>query len=190
MKPYHIRLGAFYPYKTTLFALAASVFMLGGYLLFSHPVPPKAPTQPAYLFVQTAKAGFIQPEKTGKNRYKLTVSQVAPHMSYFTDQPFREAGAVPVNEFVANWQAGRQRSKQVEKPNVVVHAVDAKTHKRFNRIFELDHPTYDAKTQSMSYQATLLENQKAFVRPVTMGHTVIFIDDLHWHGNRFDPPHG
>ncbi|MBA2654778.1 MAG: hypothetical protein H0U71_06900 [Gammaproteobacteria bacterium] len=133
------------------------------------------------LFIQVANAGELVPNKNEAGSYRLTLKNVDPFTSYFTDRPNRVTGIVPTQEFVSMWQ---NRDIQSSPPNVAIETSDLKNGHKINRVFVLSNPVYDAQKQEITYSAKSLSKERTH-KPISMGYTVLFIDDFHWHGNKF-----
>lgn len=133
------------------------------------------------LFVQVAKNAQLAPSKTQPGTYNLTLKAVEPFTSYFTDRPNRVTGLLTTNNFVGIWQSEVDIRKN--PPNVAMETSNTKNGQRITQVLELSNPVYDAKNHQITYVAKSLNNTA--MQPMTLGYTVLFIDDFHWHGNKF-----
>lgn len=145
------------------------------------------PKDAQLLFIQVAKSGEIKTIPNQPNSYEITLKQVDPYTSYFTESPNRITGLMPTKQFFKIWQTQTAKAG-TEQPNVAIETSDAKTGQRINQIFALTNPVINPKTNSIKYQAKLLANHSntnAVPTDTKLGYTVLFIDDFHWHGNIF-----
>lgn len=139
------------------------------------------------LFVQIAKSASLTPISKEANTYKLTLKNVEPFTSYFTDRPDRHTGLIRTHQFIKHWN--HQKDYAQTPPNVAIESSILKSREHFNKIFELSNPIYDAKNNTVTYQAKLLDksllNKNTSSTPIMLGYVVLFIDDFHWDGNKF-----
>lgn len=140
------------------------------------------------LFVQAGRNAILKPIDIAKGKYQITLQQIDPYISYFTDAPHRKSGLMRLDKFYENWQNGSIFKTQF-KPNVAMQSVDIQTKEHVNRVFEVSKPSYDATTHSVTYQAKLLGQQGLPKAEINLGYTVLFIDDFHWSGNPFEGHH-
>lgn len=160
------------------------ILTIGGVLLTLagaaiSPLHAKPKSTDSLLFVQGAKYATLTPKNNKLGTYELKLTQVEPFVSYFTDAPQRATGQMLANEFYRNWK------KAEVKPNVAMQSIDTATKMQINRIFTLTTPVYDAKTHTVTYQATLLGEQGLPKATLQLGYTELFIDDFEWDGNKF-----
>lgn len=141
-----------------------------------------SPNNGDVLFIQVANSGQLMPSPGASNTYKLTLDNVDPFTSYFTDRPKRVTGILPTSQFVSLWHT---QDIQTTPPNVALETLDTKNGKRINRVLVLSNPIYDAKKQQINYTAKILDRNAAPLGNVAMGYTVLFIDDFNWGGGKF-----
>lgn len=139
------------------------------------------------LFVQISKSAEITPSKDDPKSYTLTLKQVEPYTSYFTDRPSRRTGLIQTTKFINAWQ---QQDIQKSPPNVALETMDVSNGGRINHVFELSSPVYNNKTHQLTYNAKLLsskpgQQQSLPSHNIKTGYTVLFIDDFNWNGSIF-----
>ncbi len=162
-----------------LFALVVNFFVVG-IALANMPSPAGLPKNCQVLFVQVAKQAELAPNPNQPNSYNLILKSVEPFTSYFTDRPNRFTGLLSTANFVSFWQ--NEVDIQKTPPNVALETSNVKNGQRINQVLELSNPIYDAKKHVITYTAKSLEGP---LQPMNLGYTVLFIDDMTWHGNKF-----
>ena len=96
---------------------------------------------PSYLFVQNGTGGTI-------SHTTLTLTGVSSQTGWFTDRPYREAGQVPTEEFIALWDEGEPFAD--DPPNAdFTCTVDSEV---VNFVVELTAPSMAG--EDLSYAAT------------------------------------
>lgn len=150
---------------------------------------PATKTETALLFQQVAASSSLTPINSQKGIYRLSLKSPSPYITYFSDEPERYTGIMPVSEFYQHWKKGRIFKTNIQ-PNAALEAYDKKSKTHISCTVMLSDPTYQAKTNSISYKITLLGDQRLAPTKIDLKYTVLFIDDFHWGGNRFDPPGG
>jgi hypothetical protein len=155
-------------FKPTKFVTAASVLLLG--LAVSKASALADPLADAsWLFIQTAPAG----EFDGTT---LTLSDINPSITMFTDRPARAARMIGVAEFVEGWSKGGE-SFRSDPPNAgVTGIVDGKLQ---TATVELTEPAVSGT--SLSYKVKLLEGEL----PKSFSAVSVFIDDIPWNPGGF-----
>lgn len=166
--------------KSTIAAVAIAINFLCFAAYGQSNQLPNLPPDCQVLFVQVAKSAQLAPSKTQPGTYNLTLKTVEPFTSYFTDRPNRLTGLLTTNTFVNIWQSALDIRKN--PPNVAMETSNTRNGQRINQVLELSNPSYDAKNHQITYVAKSLNN--AALQPMTMGYTVLFIDDFHWHGDK------
>ena len=141
------------------------------------------PTNSNLLFIQVANSGELIPNNEEPNTYRLVLKQVDPFTSYFTDRPNRSTGLVSTNQFVDIWNSETDISKS--PPNVAIETSNIQNGTKINRVLVLTNPTYDADKQEVTYTAKILGKKPTPMKRLSIGYTVLFIDDFNWNGNKF-----
>lgn len=140
-----------------------------------------------YCFIQSAEELTITVDKsTGKKGvFKLTLTQVHPYLTYFSDRPDRVIGKMSTKEFLKLWTRTGPNNFQNDPPNASVTGLKdgfLSADKSLNFVFKLSNPQYDPQTHILTYTATPLNDQhKSALLPqsvVTLQHVTLFIDDV------------
>jgi len=156
---------AFKPVR--FFALASVISM--GLAFSSSPTLADPLADASWLFIQTGPTG----EFDGTT---LTLNDVNPSVTMFTDRPARAARTVTVAEFVEAWSKGSESFKS-DPPNAgVTGIVDGKLQ---TATVELTDPAIDGT--SLSYKVKVLEGEL----PKSASAVSIFIDDIPWNPGGF-----
>lgn len=105
------------------------------------------------LFVQTANSGsFIKND----DNYTLTLTNVSPYTTYFSDRPLRISGVSSTEEFVESWCYGAN-SFDSDPPNAAINILGADDSEDVI-IVELFNPVYDAEKETLQYDAKIISN--------------------------------
>jgi hypothetical protein len=156
-----------------------------GVLLALYPVSklataqPKA--QPSLLFVQMAQK--IDYKKSDAQSGVMTLYDVPPQTTFFTDRPNRVVGNVPTSAFVTKWTTDRGPNGFASNPPnaavTVFQSDGAKT-----AIVELRNPRLDGN--KLSYDVRVLQG----ISSTQPAEGVVFIDNFSeaWANTAFAPP--
>lgn len=79
--------------------MKAPTLLLAAAMLFAASCGDSEKNGPEYLFVQTSNGASLYDST-------LTLSGIDPNTGWFTDRPYREAGQIPTEEFMALWDEG------------------------------------------------------------------------------------
>ncbi len=132
----------------------------------------------AYLMVQSAEAAQIKRD-AGKDTYTLVLKQVAPFVAYFSERPNRQAGSMPIEEFLALWEQRGHNSFGENPPNADLHATRVLAmNEAVNFAIELTRPTYNGKSQTLSYTVKPLKGSPLSQDTIDVQHVLLFIDDV------------
>jgi len=153
------------------FVKYAVVALLGAALFAGPALADQAETAKAagkdasWLFIQTApKIKF-----DGKT---LTLQNVNPSVTMFTDRPARVAEAIATAAFVKNWDKGTTKSFKSDPPNAgLTSIVDGKLQ---TATVELSHPQMEGMT--LRYDVRVVNGEV----PASGGPTSLFIDQIHF----------
>lgn len=105
------------------------------------------------LFVQTASSGsFIKND----DHYVLTLNDVSPNTTYFSDRPIRVSGILATEKFVASWCHGTD-SFDSDPPNAAINILGADSSHDVI-IVELSNPVYDGDKKTLQYDAKIIPN--------------------------------
>lgn len=137
-----------------------------------------------FMFVQTATSGSLTPVKDEENTYNLTLKGVAPHTTYFSDQPKRAAGLAQTNDFLKGFCWNKDNP-----PNAAIVISGAPEDKDV-MVVELTEPIYDATKNTLGYKVKAIKEQgggtEGFYQwfisrqdekfPQSFGNVALFID--------------
>lgn len=130
-------------------------------------------------FVQTAPESQFAIIDKKNGLYKLTLQDVSPRTTYFSDRPNRVVGQFINTEFLAKWNQGKDNFKQ-NPPNAVLSAAihnQADQDQFVNVVVELSNPVYSNAKHSLTYDAKLLDNNNHPITNVPLHHAILFIDE-------------
>lgn len=129
------------------------------------------------LFIQQANEGAIAKSKTKPGCYTLTLRKLKGKVLYFTDEPKRMTGRLSNRHFVKTILYNSK--KYHVKPNVAIQAYVLKNNSitEMNEVAVLTNPKYNAKAQTVSYQACALPKNK--LSPTkTLQNVNLFFDQV------------
>ncbi|MGE3920714.1 MAG: hypothetical protein AB7F64_07225 [Gammaproteobacteria bacterium] len=131
------------------------------------------------MFVQTAGKVSIQPLAGHKNTYTITLRQMNPYVTYFSNRPYRVAGMLTVQNFINRWNQGKGPANfNQNPPNASLVALKSKFLEKsqsINFALEVSHPQYNRAQQSLTYTIHALKGGKQI--PVgNFNHVGLFID--------------
>ena len=136
----------------------------------------------SYLFVQSAGTVKIEASNTHSSVYKVTLKNVSPYVTYFSDRPYRNTSTMATEKFVELWHKPKGNSFLHNPPNADLVAIQTgffSDHKLINFVVELSQPHYDAKSKTLTYIAKPLKGSDTPTIPsVTLHHVFLFIDDV------------
>ncbi|MCK4869533.1 MAG: hypothetical protein KAS93_00310 [Gammaproteobacteria bacterium] len=136
--------------------------------------------KPKLLFVQTAQSGTVTKMSNYPNKYKLQLNNVTGYVTYFSDRPNRITGLMTTNDFVTYWNKGAS-SFAKDNPNAGLESVtinSLKKTKNVSFVFEISNPIYNHKNRTITYTAKPLNKNIRITKPIKLGYTSIFIDDV------------
>ena len=149
--------------------------------------PTKA-SERGYLFVQSARKATIQ--ENHDKTYTVTLRDVMPYVTYFSDRPERYANSMPLSDFLMLWHDKGAAGFQVDSPNVDLYGIQMKiltSDRPVNFILELSNPDYDEETHVLKYKAAPMKNNKHPLPQLTsFQYVTLFIDNVClvcWNGN-------
>lgn len=134
-----------------------------------------------FMFVQNAQSGTLIPVEGEDNLYTLTLVGVAPQTIAFSDRPERVVVQVPMQKFLDGMGFSAENP-----PNAALEILDADEEEDL-AVVELFDPVYDAASQTLQYNVSILEEQDHSYAvfneradqalPETFGAVALFIDD-------------
>ncbi|MGQ3889610.1 hypothetical protein ACQUW5_11320 [Legionella sp. CNM-1927-20] len=132
-----------------------------------------------FLFLQHASTGELIKNKD--NSYSLTLRDVPPCISYFTDKPKKQAGILPLSQFI-ELLAGKNLRNHFSAilPNATL-AMMSTSGQPQNFIALLSKPHY-IENNTITYQLKI--RSKNPVLTGNMKYISMFIDDVHWQPNK------
>ena len=157
-----------------------SVFLL---LIAFSPVANANKTRPAkanqnYLMVQSAQTADIK-QNQNSNTYTVTLENVSPYVSYFSERPDRKAGTMHIDEFLKLWTHQGKDSFSANPPNADLHATQImSSSEAINFPIELTNPVYNHESKTLSYTATPLKGSKLIPDLAKVQHVLLFIDQV------------
>ncbi len=168
--------------KTTLTTFLSLLFFLpfSTEALASEKLP-KSDKKVNYLFVQSANRVKIEVNKKHPHTYKITLKNVNPYVTYFSDRPNRETNTMSTEKFIRLWhRKGDNLSKNPPNADLVATQVGFfSDHKLINFVVELTEPHYDPKAKTLTYIAKPLKGSTLPpIHSVTLHHVFLFIDDV------------
>lgn len=146
------------------------------------PAPPCAqPGVVQLLYAHNAASGTLTPLAGRAGSYRLSLSGVAPLITYFSDRPARLAGHVSIEEFIERIGFGRKTP-----PNAVIEISEGSKGADV-AVVELFNPAYDKPRGSLAFDVRVLNTpRKALAAwtvradkslPASFGAVSLFIDD-------------
>ncbi|QLH43175.1 MAG: hypothetical protein HWD59_10910 [Coxiellaceae bacterium] len=134
----------------------------------------------SYLFIQTAKWSVLKPIDSKPGYYQLVLHGVEPYVPYFSDRPNRVAGIITTTQFIAEWN--NPKGFQNEAPNVGMVGVKILSVDKKNSVntLTLNHPVYDPKAATVTYQATIVggEQTQMPTHALVFKPVALFIDNV------------
>lgn len=140
-------------------------------------------TEPAsYLFVQSALKADLEIDKTEVDTYTLTLHDVNPYVTYFADRPRRNAGVMPVEQFIKLWDVkGGENSFKKVAPNADLNAMVglSSSNTTVNYAIEIKKVNYDSHSKKLVYTVKSLKgNINPMPKSTTqLHHVTLFIDN-------------
>lgn len=130
-------------------------------------------------FVQSATSSKFATIDATSGVYKLTLKNVNPRITYFSDRPNRVIGQFSTQQYLAKWKQGKD-SFNADAPNAVLNAAfhDANDNDQFVNVFvTLSKPVYNANKNIFTYEAKLLNDNRQPLTGADLHHAVLFIDE-------------
>ncbi|MCH9644503.1 MAG: hypothetical protein K0U29_05385 [Gammaproteobacteria bacterium] len=159
-------------YSTTLQRLLITLCCLIGLgLMVNAQATPKAKKKVSALLVLSAKKGVLQKSAKGRT---LTLTDIDPHVLWFTDRPNRKAGFVPTQKFIASWA----KSFKGDPPNAgLVHADMSYTRGGNQAPLAIELKNAKMKNGVMTFDVTNI-NQYQGKSTMLYNRVVLFIDNV------------
>lgn len=143
--------------------------------LFSH--HKKQNNKVQLLFIQQAGQGYITPSSATKGCYTLTLSYLKPDVMYFSNEPKRIAGRIPVASFVNTLK--HEASYYKFQPNVAIQGIVArgKQVSEMNDVAVLLDPVYNNNDETLAYTACPLK-KNSIKTSAMMTNVSLFFDNF------------
>ena len=162
--------------KTCVVIVVAVVAILVAAQLYQeYRSPETVSTEPTFLYVQTAHSGTLSAEQADGRRM-LTLNNVSPSTTYFSERPDRITGHESTEDFIANWNQGED-SFASNPPNAALDLISENSQRVF--IVELMGANYDPQTHTLQYEISILDNESGGAVPASFGEAALFIDSTH-----------
>ena len=138
-----------------------------------------------YLYLQFAKSATITSVDASKNTFLLTLKNVSPYVSYFSNRPKRVTGVLPVKTFLMAWQQPGKGSFGTMPPNASIAGVTIRnilSIKEITLVMELKNPRYNEKKETLVFDATIVDplQQKIPTKKIELHNVTVFFDDVSW----------
>lgn len=123
------------------------------------------------LFLIHAKQAKVERHESNPSYGKLTLLDVSPGVTYFTDRPQRHSGAMPLEDFLSQWSEGQKNFQEVP-PNAALVFYEGKGAKFHEVSLELRKPVYDPTHNQLQFNVYLLDKLEGDV----FTEVTLFID--------------
>lgn len=143
-------------------------------------IPTKANSNEKYLFVQSVHQAKIEKNKQDPSTYTITLHNVSPFVTCFSERPVRKAAQVPISQLLSLWEMKNADGFKMNPPNADINAVHETEDKApINFLVELTNPVYNKENQTLTYTAKpLVGNIVSMPDNATLHHVNLFIDDV------------
>ena len=143
-------------------------------------------TQQTVMFVQTSPridltAIKSQLKKEGQY-YKLTLHQVAPYVTYFSNRPYRMTNIMPTSEYSQLWLK-TQNGFEKNPPNADITGVmkiDATHEAQINLPVELVNAHYYSKQKKLIFIVRPLKGDRRKMKEMHLLYGTLFVDQWCW----------
>jgi microcystin-dependent protein len=142
------------------------------------------PSAEALMFTVQAERGTLQPVRGTRDRFVLTLKDVASQAVWFSDRPARNTGSVAVDTLVAGW---KRLGFRADPPNAVVSVTKGRR-KADMLAVELGVPHYDRRRGTVRLRVRALNQLPPGLAhlgrdvdgsiPRRFGQMTLFIDDV------------
>ena len=163
-----------------ILALVSVAAIAVGGLFAAEETKPKAEKN-FFMFVQAAQSGEFKPIEGKKDTYLLTLNNVNPATTYFSDRPQRIVGNADMVKFLKGLGFSEKNP-----PNAAIQLLNGDKDQE-TIVVELYNPKYDATKKTLQYELKILEEGKKGLAvfneakdktlPAHFGDVSLFIDD-------------
>jgi hypothetical protein len=135
-----------------------------------------------YLIIQSTHKAIIEKNDAAKpGTFKVTLYDVSPYATAFTQRPIRKVELITLEELLNLWKNADPNGFTKNPPNAAINAfvADSGSEEHLNFFVQLLEPVYDAKKRTLTYIVKPLEgNPTPIPEAATLGHVNLFIDDI------------
>ncbi|HXH55064.1 MAG TPA: hypothetical protein VNK03_04910 [Gammaproteobacteria bacterium] len=135
-----------------------------------------------YLIIQSSHKAIIEKNDVDKpGTFKLTLYDVSPYATAFTQRPIRKVELITLGELLDLWKNSDPNGFTKNPPNAAINAFieDSGSDEHLNFFVQLIEPTYNPKKGTLTYIVKLLEGNPAPIPDsATLKHVNLFIDDI------------
>lgn len=132
------------------------------------------------LYIQTSAKAVLKQTDAKNGVYQLTLQQVNPMVTFFSDRPTRVEGQIGNAAYLQTWNQGGKNSFDKDAPNAVVSGVAsiAGQSKNVNIVMELSNPVLSMKNQTITYTAKSLSSSESKLGTdgASLNYASVFID--------------
>jgi hypothetical protein len=132
-----------------------------------------------YLIIQYSHKATI--EKLDSETYKLTLKDVSPYATAFTQRPIRKVELITLDKLIHLWGNGDPNGFTKNPPNAAINAFieGSGSEDHTNFLVQLLYPVYDAKKLTLTYVVKSLDGNPISIPDyAVLGHVNLFIDDI------------
>jgi len=161
--------------------LLAAVFALFTLLVFCNKAVAGTPN--ASLLMQTAHSGRLDLLDAEKQTYQLTLYNVEPYVSYFTDRPRRKTGLMPLQDFIQLWTSNQPDNFKAVPPNVAIETISKELflfRKHENVIAEITDARFNTVDHTVTYTLHFLKKNTEIKPHATLAFTTLVFDGVNW----------
>jgi len=128
------------------------------------------------LFLISASNGVITPSSNGT--YLLTLQNVSPYITYFSDRPARLRGIVPTLRFIQTWATGKNNFRE-NNPNGII--VPMKINEILNTaqqsiVVSFANPKYSISKNIMQFTIRPLISKSFLSKQTNLDYVAIIIN--------------
>lgn len=129
------------------------------------------------LFIQTAKSAVLK-KLSRHGYYTLTLYDVNPYTTYYSERPKRESGIAAVENFIKAWDVGKNNFQQ-NNPNILLTAASIDGVPNKDSTFYLltcSTPEYNIKNGTLVYVVKPLPKHKLIFEHIKLDYVTLIID--------------
>ncbi|MCB1111530.1 MAG: hypothetical protein H7A37_08835 [Chlamydiales bacterium] len=128
------------------------------------------------LYVQTASEAIITKDQSAEDKFIITLKDVKPQIAFFAETPSLIIGKTTIQNFINDW-TNTTTTTSTTTPNaaLVTETTTPSSITLSDSMVVLSNPNYDARTGTLTYEATTTNGSTALQEGVH-ANPVIFID--------------